>query len=70
MKDKKKLDSLSAISEDELGNIAGGLSNAKVDMYNSVIDGISESVDSNKVVESITNAGAKGIKSVLNSMRD
>ena len=70
MKDKKKLESLSAISEDELGNIAGGLSNAKVDMYNSVIDGISESVDSNKVVESITNAGAQGIKSVLNSMRD
>ena len=70
MKDKKKLDSLSAISDNELGNIAGGLSNAKVDMYNSVIDGISESVDSNKVVESITNAGAKGIKSVLNSMRD
>ena len=70
MDDKKKSENLSALSDDNLRTVSGGISNAKVDMYNSVIDGIAESVDSNKAVKAITNAGAEGIKGVLNALRD
>lgn len=70
MDDSKKKENLAALTDDDLNTVSGGISNAKVDMYNSVIDGITESVDSNKAVKAITNAGAEGIKSVLNSLRD
>ncbi|RKM61323.1 hypothetical protein D6855_05380 [Butyrivibrio sp. CB08] len=70
MDDKKKTENLASLSENDLTTVSGGISNAKVDMYNSVIDGITESVDSNKAVKTITSAGAEGIKSVLNSLRD
>ncbi len=70
MNNKGKSKNLSALDDDNLDQVSGGLSNAKVDMYNTVIDGIAESVDANKAVKTITNASAEGIKNILNSLRD